>query len=61
MVATVGLIDVTLLLLVAVVAVLVMVFDALGKVLVAAVGALARAPWRGGQLIHSRVRDKISA
>ena len=40
------LIGVALLLFVAVVAVLVMFFDALGRVLVAALGAVARAPWR---------------
>ncbi|HEV3365211.1 MAG TPA: hypothetical protein VG795_13910 [Acidimicrobiia bacterium] len=56
-----GLIDVALLLFVAVVALLVTVGHALGRVLVAAVGALARAPWRGGQLIRSRVRDETSA
>lgn len=49
------------LLFVAVVALLVTVFDALGCVLVAAVAAIARAPWRGGQLIRSRVHEEISA
>ena len=51
----------TLLLFVAFVALLVTVFDALSRVLVAAVGAIARAPWRGGQFIRSRVDDKTSA
>lgn len=55
------LIGIVVLLFVAVVAVLVMFFDALSRVLVGAVAALARAPWRGGQLIRSRVRDRTSA
>lgn len=57
MVAAVDLIGTALLLFVAVVALLVTVFDALGRVLVAAVAAIARAPWRGGQSIRSRVHD----
>jgi hypothetical protein len=61
MVAAMDLIGVALLLVVAVVAVLVMFFDALGRVLVGAVAALARAPWRGGQVIRNRVRDRTSA
>ena len=61
MVAAVDLIGLALLLFVAVVAVLVLVADALGRVLVAAVAAIARAPWRGGQLIRSRARDETSA
>jgi hypothetical protein len=55
-----GLIGVGLLLFVAVVALLVTVFHALGHVLVAAVGAIARVPWRGGQLVRSRVHDETS-
>ena len=58
MVAATDLIGIALLLFVAVVAILVLFFDALTKVLVGAVTALARAPWRGGQMIASRVRDK---
>jgi len=42
-----GLISIALLLFIAVVALLVTVLDALGRVLVAALGAIARAPWRG--------------
>jgi hypothetical protein len=56
-----SLIGAAVVLFVAVVALLVTVGDALGRVLVAAVGALVRAPWRGGQLIRSRVRDETSA
>jgi len=55
------LIGIALLLFVAFVAVLVMFFDALGRVLVGAVTALARAPWRGGQVIRSRLRDRTTA
>jgi hypothetical protein len=56
------LIEVTLLLCVAVVALLVLLFDALGRVLMGAVAAIARAPWRGGRhLIRSRVHDETSA
>lgn len=58
MVAATDLIGIALLLFVAIAAVLVLFFDALTKVLVGAVAALARAPWRGGQIILSRVRDK---
>jgi hypothetical protein len=57
----VGLIGVALLLFVAVVALLVSVFDALGRVLVGAVGAIARVPWRSGQTVRSRVHDETSA
>lgn len=45
---TTSLLGITVLLFVAVVALLVTVFDALGRVLVAAFGAIARAPLRGG-------------
>ena len=55
------LIGMAFLLFVAVVALLVTVFNALGRVLVAAVGAIARAPWRGGQVIRGRVHDESPA
>jgi hypothetical protein len=45
---TTSLLGITVLLFVAVVALLVTVFDALGRVLVAAFGAIARAPLRVG-------------
>ena len=61
MVADMDLIGVALLLFVAAVALLVMFLDALGRVLVSAVAAIARAPWHCGQLIRSRVRDQTSA
>ena len=61
MVAAMDLFGVAVLLFIAVAAVLVMFFDALGKILLGAVAALARAPWRGGQVIRSRVRDKTSS
>lgn len=61
MVADMDLIGVALLLFVAAVALVVIFFDALGRVLVGAVAAIARAPWPGGQLIRSRVRDQASA
>ena len=48
-----ALIEVTLLLFVAVAALLVLIFDALGRVLMGAVAAIVRAPWRGGQLLRS--------
>lgn len=47
-----------LLLFVAVVAVFVLFFDALCKVLGGAVAALARAPWCGSQAIRHRLRDR---
>ncbi len=53
-----GLIDVAMLLLVAVAVLLVMVGDALSRVVVAAVAGLARAPRRAGQLIRTRPRGK---
>jgi len=55
------LIGMALLLFVAIVALLVTVFNALGRVLVAAIGAIARAPWRGGQVIRSRAHDESPA
>ena len=61
MVAATDLIGVVVLLFVAFVALLVLFFDALSRVLVGAVAALARAPWRGGQLILNRLRHKTSA
>lgn len=48
------LIGIAVLLFVAVVTLLVTVLDALGQVLVAAVAAIVRTPWRGGQLVRSR-------
>jgi len=56
-----GLIDVALLLFVAVAVLLVMVGDALGRVVVAAVAALARAPWRGGQWIRRHAGHETPA
>lgn len=50
MVAATDLIGVVVLLFIAVVALIVLFFDALSRVLVGAVAALARAPWRGGQV-----------
>ena len=41
-----GLINVVLILIVAIAALMVLIFDALSRVLVAAVGAVAQAPWR---------------
>ena len=61
MVATMDLMGVVVLLFVAIVALLVLFFDALSRVLVGMVAALARAPWRGGQAIRSRLRDRTSA
>jgi hypothetical protein len=61
MVAAMDLIGVVVLLFVAVVALLVLFFDLLSRVLVGAVAALARAPWRGGQVIRNRLRHKTSA
>ena len=58
MVAATDLIGVFVLLFVAFVALLVLFFDALSRVLVGAVAALVRAPWRGGQLILDRLRHK---
>jgi hypothetical protein len=58
---TMSLIGIAFLLFVAVVALWVTFFDALGRVLVAAVGAIARAPWRGGQFMRHRVHDQGSA
>ena len=58
MVAATDLIGVLVLLFVAFVALLVLFFDALSRVLVGAVAALARAPWRGGQWIRDRLRHK---
>jgi len=56
-----GLIGIALLLFIAVVALLVTVLDALSRVLVAALGAIARAPWRDRQWIRSRVHHETSA
>ena len=61
MVAATDLIGIALLLFVAFVAVLVLFFDALSKVLLGAVAALARAPWRGGQMLLTWVRDEPEA
>ncbi len=61
MVAAMDLIGVVVLLFVAIVALLVLFFDALSRVLVGAVAALARVPWRGGQAIRSRLRHRTSA
>lgn len=51
------LIGIALLLIVAVVALLVTVLDALGQVLVAAVAAIVRVLWRRGQLIRFWARN----
>jgi hypothetical protein len=56
-----GLIDVALLLFVAVAVLLVMVGDALGRVVVAGVAALARAPWHAGQWIRRHAGHETPA
>jgi hypothetical protein len=58
---TMSLIGVVLLLFLAFVALLVTIFDALGRVVVAAVGAIARAPWHGGQLIRHQLTTRRRA
>lgn len=59
--AALGLIEVIVPLCVAVGALLVLLFDALGRVLMGAVVAIARAPWRGGrELIRSQKRTPVS-
>ena len=61
MVATMDLIGVLVLLFVAFVGLIVLFFDALTRVVVGAIAAIARAPWRGGHAIRNHLRDKASA
>jgi hypothetical protein len=53
-----GLIGAAVLVFVAVAVLIVMLGEALGRVVVAAVASLARAPWRGGQLIRDRATSE---